>query len=1524
MNNIRFGGESRGVASYCVLMGMAVLLSGWLAAEVLPDENPPGWMVVTEHTFPEVRVLRTFINPETDEEEDHEIAYTLRISCDWPFLVPPDDGIPATGDVTPLRHIYMGWMGHDELGNNFYADELFTVEVTGIVGPPFTVGTSSYARISGNGIGSGIGFHGTTSDGGTWATGVSDRGVKVETQARPGLQARTPSGKIMSRTADDNVRVGKNIFDATLVTELFCHGEALYGGVTGRGNYETRPYYLWEPPDVGRVVYFPVPWQRSDASGTARFIVGDGTEEIIFRDKQVPAPALYAAISASHQPYVERYFTFPEHEEFEGTIHLTVRDTNGTPVPDLQVILWGGAYYRGFLAPHIFTTDAEGRVTQKFPYDTTETATVDMTMTAYPRMDPFSLPVHTLRTANFVQIVEQPLASARPVGKWPAYLMGEVAIYTDATSYAGKRESTVVLQLYDVADPETVLHELKGPHHFKHTVEYTLVDKSRGRNRFYMPVDAASLRDTRYGVRAVFKNTDAGSRGSETVVGSWDLPENTTGLTLHVPRQDPFTFAYSVAKVGAWRDLEYGEMPSNLQYEALKQNEQYFNHIFPAHAAFEFGLHAWTMTPWFEPRWMQYERLLRGLHQSTLISKGRVARHIGLAPPGYLGASGLADVSHKRYWGSFLLDPSGILPHHALHEFLHTLGLDDVYPDWWTGLEPPSADGYDHERNLPVVNFPGEVSGHSTAIMYDWGASGYVWPTVAEYDALLTYATEPESEKNETENTRVLWIAGEVADADSLNPTAALDPVVEFHGRVDTGEPDGAVVVSLLNAARQVLSSGFVHPYETDFGDAASFAFSLPWREDIAFIRISAYDRIAAEYTLPADAPTVSFTGALPGVLAGAFDLSWHAQCPPDTSLYATLLVSDTGGDGWLPVANYIGHDESGHASLTLNAMHFPAGNAYRFKMLVSDGLRSGESVLPGVYQVEGYNPAPQLHLPLPVLEIAAVHEGAARTLPLVLRNTGRQLLAFRVDPATLPHWIALPPVEQAGSIPPGEERTVDLAVALPGAAVWTADIGVATNDPDVPLAVVPVRIEVEDPAPEPELLWLGALPKRLADYPQALGAVVQFAVYEASGREDIEARLIIFDMETEAMALDAPMERSETDGRYHLAWDTGDGVAAGAYGIRVLFEGPEGKAPGDGGADPVLVFRLYRPNTPPQFILPETYGTFVQTEQGDSIVLPYEATDAEGDPLEFEVHGTLVGHGVTLVEQGANRGELRWTADLPGTHDVFLTATDPNGAQAEALFRIRVGESVCEATRYEVELRGALNYLLLYQQELYAEPGIARVTNDCGDELTSINESMIDVLIADVVTTLNQVNTVFNAMVTEGDHLLTYVVANARGLEGRAYRNVSVLDAALVEAVVQTLLDRYDEFLEPEITEDDLDDAALDRAYDLLTQAVDAPFPGLSRMSFDAIVASVRAAAGASRVNRDTLADYLDKMPPVEGESVAEGEPVEGENEAPDETLCGGCGPEKEAIQKRFADLLLIGLTFMALAIPRALKKKD
>ncbi len=536
-----------------------------------------------------------------------------------------------------------------------------------------------------------------------------------------------------------------------------------------------------------------------------------------------------------------------------------------------------------------------------------------------------------------------------------------------------------------------------------------------------------------------------------------------------------------------------------------------------------------------------------------------------------------------------LIDSSRSLPYHTVHEFLHTRGLLDDYGT--NGVLPPSASGYDDtnkERILNLTSMPAYPQ--YERLMYDFGI--HPWPTVGEYQKMLDYAATPAVSKQSVRQTaataqKVMSITGAIR---CLNPTAYSnykyeiihDPIFTDYGEPDMPQGETSPVSGITNymmggvetistsgeslakawrSLGMVLSNGTQQPD----GYITTLRFMAPWSDSIKEIRLGylPYNQpdqpITAIKTLTASAhaPAVSWTSkpSSGASLSGSVTLKFTASDADGDKLYAWLKYSTDGGTTYQAAANWF-EIASGANQTTFNCADYPIGTAYRFKLLVSDGIRT-TAVEAGNYSVAGYSPLGTAALGASSYAVGT-NPGLPLTITLPVRNTGRGELIVGLDPASAPSWMNDGDKTRQWSIEPGVEEVLTWRTSALEVGTHKATFKLTTNNPATPTIDFPVTLVIVATPQPPSIGAMTTQPRLISGQPLIMPARVCFVAYEKTGRTGLDARVTVEQVSPAKIVLDQAAMNDQGAGRFGFDWSVPTDAQGKQYTVEINVRDPD------------------------------------------------------------------------------------------------------------------------------------------------------------------------------------------------------------------------------------------------------------------------------------------------------------------------------------------------------------------------------
>lgn len=1027
----------------------------------------------------------------------------------------------------------------------------------------------------------------------------------------------------------------------------------------------TNIFYYWGASDYKYCVFKPTDdWATTDEDGKARFEIGSSGENIIERNIYLPAPALHGRL-AKYNDDLSQYYTYPDLKDFEGILKVKVINTVGEPLEGRTVQFWGGAKYD---ASGSGVTNEQGIVEIRYPSTTISEDIQDLTITELPTFD---------LKWKITQVIDNPERIVKG-HKAPLYLSPEVYVsegYFDMPRIS--QANGVKLQVYDVGNPEKILLEA-SPRSFRE--KYLSSDIFiNAAHRAYIKISPEDWASKRLGIRAVVRNNDEGARDKYQVRGY--IEDLATNHELYVPKKT-FTFAFVPLRIGA------EENNSSLSYSGLNlsQQKEFIRKIFPAPIKFVEKSPMFIAKPRFFTHNMYIGRIFRELNREQKRFSNEYDILIGLTPSEFLGAAGLQESGYYGMnWeflgaahGAVLVDPKQALSHTTIHEFIHTLGLSDLYPS--ANKKYPSANGHD---GTPINNVEGHGESYQ-AIMCDH--TTLPWPTEAEYNALLDYATKPATGKMSlfsissfSDNTKseVLLLSGSIEDVRSNQRKVYFDPIVKYTDNADVSSDfnSNGYVIQTLASDNSVLSQYFFSDYEFDGKYYATFLANLP-AADVATIEIGqqTYGRITQilqRYEYSNNPPMVSFTGPSEDSLSDAFMITWNASDADGDALLSEVQVSSDGGNSWDTLAVDIPYMASGEYSHKLNAGSFPQGTSYKFKVIVTDGMHSTEANS-SEYTIVGYEPKPLLNLPEKEVTVQVNPGTKEAAAYFELGNSGKEELNVEFSPDDETSTFISPLFIKEYTLYPDQNQMIAIPLILPGEAedILKETINLQTNDSDKPTTNLIINVEYTEEALKPELASFSTTPSDFSEKEQGADLQVTFDAYAAAGQSGLEATIVIED-ENKNVILNKPMSKNyHKPGAYTYYWEPED-ISVGNYGVYFGLKDTESDYERDRtGYD--FTFSIKAPNASPVFVEPQTYeNNLGVVKRGETITIPYEVNDPDGDTLDLAVYSNLLEHGLRLSKDTGNSGRIEWPANFSGAHSIYLIATDPSGNSAEVMFNI-------------------------------------------------------------------------------------------------------------------------------------------------------------------------------------------------------------------------------------------------------------
>ncbi|OQA09813.1 MAG: Endo-1,4-beta-xylanase A precursor [Firmicutes bacterium ADurb.Bin373] len=247
----------------------------------------------------------------------------------------------------------------------------------------------------------------------------------------------------------------------------------------------------------------------------------------------------------------------------------------------------------------------------------------------------------------------------------------------------------------------------------------------------------------------------------------------------------------------------------------------------------------------------------------------------------------------------------------------------------------------------------------------------------------------------------------------------------------------------------------------------------------------------------------------------------------------------------------------------------------------------------------------------------------------------------------------------------------LDLPVGEAG-NTFEETIHLISNDPDKPTTDLKIKVEYTEDALKPELADFSTTPPGFKEGVSGSAIQVIFDACAAAGQRGLEATVIIEDKNNKNVILNELMDENyHKPGAYTYYWEH-EGLSVSDYGVYIKLKDLESGHEREERAGYDFEFSIKAPNAPPAFVEPKTYeNNLGVVQRGETITIPYEVGDPDGDTLDINVYSNLLEHGLKLIKDTGNSGRIEWPANVSGAHSIYLTATDPSGNSAEVMFNI-------------------------------------------------------------------------------------------------------------------------------------------------------------------------------------------------------------------------------------------------------------
>lgn len=1059
---------------------------------------------------------------------------------------------------------------------------------------------------------------------------------------------------------------------------------------------------------LARVVYlsshYKSPWGTTDANGGTTVTLGSAGIDLPAHGTYY-APALYVSAapltadgSAACPAYKGRTLTLPALKDFIGTLKLKVTDMDDNPLR-ATVNVWGGQYLLSNVSA-TGTADSAGNASIRLLPWKASTGTSDQDI---------HLPPYVNISSDITNIVDG--AQMNLVDGRPAFLSPHFWLHDDAYTFKDKGAASKKARIQYLDKDDNVVAEFGVHPELKRDSSI-----SNGRDRHFYEI--TPTRDLKlYKARVVYDDPDG---GPDPIVAS-----GTAEFRAQARWERAMSGAemqFRICAVGPWAG-QTNDFFTRMSPQLRLLQTAMADEVMPIRITFSNGPAFTPQTAFYQRDIWALQELVKELDQAQRGSPFN--RIVGIVPPNYLDTEvggKVAGLMFDAYPGAFLIDPSKIGAHGSMHEFLHTLGLPDLYEGDYYGtgkiIPPPSSNGYKPVSYKVVANIP-KTYPNFQAILYDHARTA--WAQDGEFGTLLRFAcrqitTSPAPQAAGIRDgatlqaaTGTISISGAFKTDKATFWTADLNPVFADTGTAQNpyaGKTYGDYYVRVVGASNNTLAAVYItggnkynatrvlnengsaskfHGVGIDKNLRAAFSATLPIdANNVSRIELgpsNEWGQFAAIWntiTVSANAPAISsFSPAAPSTLSGAFTLSWKATDadPADAAklLNHRVLVSD-GGVTWSLVSSAAQYDWGTQKySCTLNAADFPQGSKYAFKILCSDGLRTSRLVTPATYTISGFNPNP-----VASLGVAAWDGKRPDTGPLALAvpigNTGNGMLTVIPDAASLPSWLT--PTLRETRIAPRSTGLLALTGDLPTSGVYQKTIGLKTNDPAHPTLSLPIKI-VQGPtttAPSVHRIEVGLFGSE--QRPFQPGEIVNVTAWEYASRGGLNAFMTIERVSPGcAIVVDrAPMEAGAWPGQYQATWEIPSDIADGQYAVEITLADPKGGAGDSDGLAPGqdASFLIRRFNSSPVFTLPSASETSMTVTVDQECVLSYNVSDPDGDALDLAVNGFPFPYYWDRAGK-----KIRWYPSASGVgYQLVLSARDAHGAIATRTWKFAIKDS--------------------------------------------------------------------------------------------------------------------------------------------------------------------------------------------------------------------------------------------------------
>ncbi len=1041
-------------------------------------------------------------------------------------------------------------------------------------------------------------------------------------------------------------------------------------GVQMRARYKTAL------PTYEELTYYLTPWFETDEHGEVLINVGGGGAVIeTVRDLYVAPPFAGLVADGMGVGYGESTHKIEDLYGFKGKLTIRVIDPAGRPVTGVRLGSQGIVSFSGEY------TDSAGEVEVTVNGGGSDTRDVEVTVAPWMTI-----------SGSLTQIVDD-VSESQLHSESPAYYVAKFAIDSKAINYlsAGSSFGDFTLNIYE----NGVLAAEIGGQTAKCAVALTPDDQANGVNAYFYPVmPEATAKQYRHQI--IWKDKQGRDVLLSYLGGSRTISEK------RIPARDrPFRVHYvGIDTTGAYKAHKRGVMSTWASPGRMAIMNDYFQMMFPGPVEFTYGPDLKMTEPWFTfgpYRVLSYFLDLARLRETM---PDRPDLIVGVSAAGVIGADGL---SEPRFREVILLDGTGMRESYLLHEYMHTLGLLDNYNyETGSGTRGASANGYDPRTMRRIYNPPGADKPPYQTVMYD--RAPRPWLTSDDYSKLLDEATmgivsaaaaEAVSKESGTLPTltaapqEVMLIGGAILGKQTWSDyqytlrdvwPIFVDRDVAWQPQEGVSPSARAVGVRLSNGQKASVRENMIWMGTADpEGDgelAAAPLFKIPYDAAVNAVTFESYHhgdvvRKIREIKFSPHAPTVRIDGPAAGTrLAGTMPLVFTvADVDAGEQLYAWVKVSGDGGASWQPIGNWfpIPH---GQNSFGVPCDELPAMGAARVRVLVSDGTRSAR-VDAGPFPLTGYATGPRAEAQ-PAWHELTVRSGSRCVLPVRIENTGRATLEVTFGAGSAPAWVTCRQIG-AQSVAGGGAIEFLVECAAGGVGKKSTELRFTTNDPQRPQLTVPLRLNVVAGATAPVVASVATDPPAGEGERIAWERPVRFTVREASGRGGLSGHIDVHHAGTGEALARVDLAAGTGAGLYQAEWT----VPAGRMGVPLGIEATltEGGLSSRGGSNPAgwdATLQLMRRNTAPRFVNP-TGNKNVGLVFPQTLEIPFEVVDDEGDPISFSVDHTP--ELDVRLDVAARVLRVAHLVDAPSyLPQIRLAATDRWGATSGVVFTVGIG----------------------------------------------------------------------------------------------------------------------------------------------------------------------------------------------------------------------------------------------------------